>query len=47
MKKASIAPNKVNGVTIKENYTGVCNNKRNQFQSFNKSENVFKKFCLA
>ena len=43
MKKTSIAPNKVNDVTIKENYTGICNNKRNQFQLFNKSEDVFKK----
>lgn len=47
MKKTSIEPNKVNVkencITIKENYTGVCNNKRNQFQLFNKSEDVFKK----
>ena len=43
MKKLPIAPNKFNSSRTKDYYTGISNNKRNEFQSFNVSKNVAEK----
>ena len=48
MKKLTIASNKFNSSRTKDYYTGISNNKRNEFQSFNVSKNVAEKIisCL-
>lgn len=42
-KQLLIVPNKFNGNTIKYYYTGIMNNKRNDFQLLNLSEDFVKK----